>query len=117
MERCSAILDIEIRQRAAANELFRCADPLVEGKREHLGSSEAVTNEALHLVAAERLVAMTSKTHQLRVGVPTLQRGEGFAGVWTQRNVLTHEDRLVAADCSLALRSDHAITVYDRPDA
>jgi hypothetical protein len=37
--------------------------------------------------------------------------------VWAQRDVLAHEDRLVSADPSLSLRSDHAATVYDRPDA
>ncbi len=111
------VLDIEIRQRAAANEAFLRADPFVEGEGEHLGGGEAVTNEALHLVAAERLVAVTGESHQLRVGIPALECWEGLGGVWAQRNVLAHEDRLVSADPSLALRSDHAVTVYDRPDA
>jgi hypothetical protein len=34
-----------------------------------------------------------------------------------QRDALAHEDRLMSADCTLALRSDHAITVYDRLNA
>jgi hypothetical protein len=34
-----------------------------------------------------------------------------------QRDTLAHEDRLMSADCTLALRSDHAITVYDRLNA
>jgi hypothetical protein len=37
--------------------------------------------------------------------------------VRAQRDALAHENRLVPADCSLALRSDHAVTVYDRLDA
>ncbi len=98
MERCSAILDIEIRQRAAANEAFLCADAFVEGEGEHLGSGEALANQALNLVTGERLVAVTGEAHELWVGIPTLERGEGLGAVWAQRDVLAHEDRLMSAD-------------------
>jgi hypothetical protein len=37
--------------------------------------------------------------------------------VRTQRNALAHEDRLMSADCALVIRSGHAATVYDRPNA
>ena len=98
MERCSAILDIEIRQRAAANEAFLCADAFVEGEGEHLGSGEALANQALNLVTGERLVAVTGEAHQLRIGVPALECWEGIGAVWAQRDVLAHEDRLMSAD-------------------
>ena len=117
MEACSAILNVKVRQRATADEVFFRADPFIEGEGEHLGGGEAIANEALHLVATQRLVAVTGESHQLRVGIPALECWEGLGGVWAQRNVLAHEDRLVSADPSLALRSDHAVTVYDRPDA
>ena len=113
----STILNVEIRQRAATNEAFFRADTFVEGEGKHLGGGEAIANEALHLVAAQRLVAVTSESHKFRVGIPALERREGLGGVWAQRNVLAHEDRLVSADPSLSLRSNHAVTVYDRPDA
>ena len=80
-----------------------CTDAFIEGKREHLGGSESVTNKALHLVAAERLVAVTSESYEFRVGIPTLERWEGLGGVWAQRHVLAHEDRLVSADPTLVL--------------
>lgn len=111
------VFDIEICQRAATNEALFRADSFIEGEGEHLGGGEAIANEALHLVATQRLVAVTSKSHKVRVGIPALERREGFGGVWAQRNVLAHEDRLVSADPSLSLRSNHAVTVYDRPDA
>jgi len=111
------VLDIEIRERATTNELLLRAGTFIEREREHLGGREAVANEAFNLVPAERLVTVTSKSHQLRVGVPTLERREGLGGMWAQRYMFAHEDRLVPADCSLALRSNHAVTVYDRPDA
>ena len=111
------VLDIEIRERATTNELLLGADTFIEREREHLGGREAVANEAFNLVAAERLVAVTSESHQLRIGVPALKRREGFHGMWAQRYMFAHEDRLVSADCSLALRSNHAVTVYDRHDA
>ena len=114
---CRAILNIEIGQGAAANELLSRANTFVEGEGEHLGGGEAVANQALNLVAGERLVAVTGEAHQLRIGIPTFQGWEGFGGVRAQRYPLAHEDRLVSADCSLALRSDHAVTVYDRLDA
>jgi hypothetical protein len=98
MKSGGAILDIKIRQRAAANQLFVSADAFIEGEGEHLGGGEAVTNEALHLVAAERLVAVTGEAYELGVGIPALERWEGLGGVWTQGNVLAHEDCLVSAD-------------------
>jgi hypothetical protein len=98
MERCSAILDIEIRQRAAANEMFCRANTFVEGEGEHLGGGEAIANQAFHLVASERLVAVTGEAHQLRIGIPTFQGWEGFGGMWAQRDVLAHEDCLMSAD-------------------
>ena len=117
MERCSAIFDVEVCQRAAANEAFLCADAFIEGEGEHLGSGEALANQALNLVTGERLVAVTGKAYQLRVGIPALERGEGLGAVWAQCDVLAHEDRFMSADCTLALLSDHAVTVYDRLNA
>jgi hypothetical protein len=111
------VLDIEIRECATTNELLLRANTLIEGKREHLGGREAVANQALNLVTGERLVAMARETNELGVGVPALECWQGVGGVWAQRNVLAHEDRLVSADPALSLRSDHAVTVYDRPDA
>jgi len=96
--------------------LFR-ADSFIEGEGEHLGGGEALANQALHLVTGERLIAMARETYELGVGIPALERWQGVGGVWAQRDVLAHEDRLVSADPSLSLRSDHAVTVYDRPDA
>lgn len=96
--------------------LFR-ADSFIEGEGEHLGGGEALANQALHLVTGERLIAMARETYELGVGIPALECGERRSGVWAQRNTLAHEDRLVSADPSLSLRSDHAATVYDRPDA
>ena len=98
VEACSAILNIEIRQRAAANKAFLCADAFVEGEGEHLGSGKALANQALNLVTGERLVAVTGEAHELWVGIPTLERWEGLDAVWAQRNVLAHEDRLMSAD-------------------
>ena len=98
MERCSAVLDIEVCQRAAANEAFLCADPFVEGEGEHLGGGEALANQALNLVTGERLVAVTGKAYQLWVGIPALERGEGLGAVWAQCDVLAHEDSLMSAD-------------------
>ena len=98
MKRRSAILDVEVCQRAAANEAFFRADPFVEGEGEHLGSGEALAYQALDLVTGERLVAVTGEAHELWVGIPTLERGEGLGAVWAQRNVLAHEDRLMSAD-------------------
>ena len=92
------VLDIEIRQRAAANEAFLRADPFVEGEGEHLGSGEALAYQALDLVTGERLVAMTGEAHQLRIGIPALECWEGIGGVWAQRDVLAHEDCLMSAD-------------------
>jgi len=117
VEACRAILNIEIGQGAAANELLSRANTFVEGKGEHLGGGEAFTNQALNLVAGERLVAVAGEAYELWVGVPALERWEGIGGVRAQRDALAHENRLVPADCSLALRSDHAVTVYDRLDA
>jgi hypothetical protein len=117
MEACGTILNIKVRQRATADEVFLRPDPFVEGEGEHLGGGEAVANQALHLVAAERLVAVTGESHELRVGIPALECREGLDGVRPQRDTLAHEDRLMSADCTLALRSDHAITVYDRLNA
>ena len=117
MKGCGPVLDIEIRERTTTNELLLCATTLIEGEGEHLGGSEAVANEALNFVAAKRLVTVTSESHQLRIGVPALERREGLGGVWAQRYVFAHEDRLVSADPAMALRSNHAVTVYDRPDA
>ena len=70
----------------------------VEGEGEHLGGGEALTNEALNLVAGERLVAVTGESHELWVGIPALECREGIGGVRTQRDALAHEDRLVSAD-------------------
>lgn len=98
VEACSTILNVKVRQRATADEVFFRADPFVEGEGEHLGGGEAVANEALHLVAAERLVPVTSEAHQLRVGIPALERREGPYGVRPQRDALAHEDRLMSAD-------------------
>jgi hypothetical protein len=98
MERRSAILDIEICQRAAANEAFLCADTFIEGEGEHLGGGESVANEALYLVARERLIAMARKAYELGVGIPALERWEGLGAVWAQRDVLAHEDCLMSAD-------------------
>ena len=111
------VLDIEIRQRAATDEMLFRADSFIEGEGEHLGGGEAVANQALNLVTGERLIAMARETNELGVGVPALECWQGVGGVWAQRNVLAHEDRLVSADPALSLRSDHAVTVYDRPDA
>ena len=98
VEACSAILDIEIRQRAAANKLFSRPNTFVEGEGEHLGSGEALANQALNLVTGERLVAVTGEAHQLRIGVPALECWEGIGAVWAQRDVLAHEDCLMSAD-------------------
>ena len=98
MKSGSAILNIEIRQRAAANQLFVGADTFVEGKGEHLGGGESVANQALYLVAHERLIAMARKAYELGVGVPALERREGRDGVWAQRHVFAHEDCLMSAD-------------------
>ena len=98
VEACSTILIIEIRQRAAANQLLGSADTFIEGEGEHLGGGESIANEALYLVAGERLVAMTGEPHQLWIGIPALERWEGIGGVWAQRNVLAHEDCLMSAD-------------------
>ena len=98
MERRSAILDIEVCQRAAANQLFVSADPFVEGEGEHLGGGEALANEAFYLIAGEWLVAVTGEAHQLRIGIPALERWEGIGGVWAQRDTLAHEDCLMSAD-------------------
>jgi hypothetical protein len=117
VEACSPILNIEICQCAAANEMFCRANTFVEGEGEHLGGGEAIANQAFHLVASERLVAVTGESHELRVGIPALECREGLDGVRPQRDALAHEDRLMSADCTLALRSDHAITVYDRLNA
>jgi len=94
----STVLNVEIRQRAAANEMFCRANTFVEGEGEHLGGGETVANEALHLVAGERLVAVTRQAHELAVGIPALQCWEGLGGVWAQRDVLAHENRLMSAD-------------------
>jgi hypothetical protein len=98
VKRGCAILNIKIRQRAAANEAFLCADPFVEGEGEHLGGGEALANQALNLVTGEGLVAMTGEAYELWVGIPALERWEGIGGVWAQRNVLAHEDCLMSAD-------------------
>ena len=92
------VLDIEIRQRTATNEAFFRADSFIEGEGEHLGGGESVANEALYLVAGERLVAVTGEAYELGVGIPALECWEGIGGVWAQRNVLAHEDCLVSAD-------------------
>jgi hypothetical protein len=97
--------------------MFCRANTFVEGEGEHLGGGEAIANQAFHLVASERLVAVTGESHELRVGIPALECREGLDGVRPQRDALAHEDRLMSADCTLALRSDHAITVYDRLNA
>ena len=117
VEACSAVLDIKIRERSAADKLLGRTDTFVEGEGEHLGGGEAVTNQPLHLVAGEWLIAMARETHKLRVGIPALERWERVGGVWTQCDASSHEDRLMSADSSLGIRSDHAATVYDRPDA
>jgi hypothetical protein len=98
VKRGCAILNIKIRQRTTANQLLGGADTFIEGEGEHLGGGESVANEALYLVAGERLVAMTGEAYELWVGIPTLERGEGLGAVWAQRNVLAHEDRLMSAD-------------------
>ena len=98
VEACSPILNVEICQCAAANEMFCRANTFVEGEGEHLGGGEAIANQAFHLVASERLVAVTGEAHQLRIGIPTFQGWEGFGGMWAQRDVLAHEDCLVSAD-------------------
>jgi hypothetical protein len=97
------VLYIEIRQRAATNEALFYTDSFIEGKRQHLGGGESITNKAFHLVAAERLVAVTSEPYEFRIGIPTLKRWEGLGGVWAQRHVLAQEDRLVSADPTLVL--------------
>ena len=117
VEGCASVLNIKVCQRAATDEALFCADAFIEGKREHLGGGEAFTNETLHLVTAERMITVTSESYELGVGIPAFERREGLGGVRAQRNVLAHEDRLVSADPSLSLRSNHAVTVYDRPDA
>lgn len=94
----SAVLNIEIRQCAAANQLFVSTDTFVEGEGEHLGGGEAIANQTFHLVASERLVAVTGEAHQLWIGVPALERWEGIGGVWAQRDTLAHEDCLMSAD-------------------
>jgi len=98
VEACSPILNIEICQCAAANEMFCRPNTFVEGEGEHLGGGEAIANQAFHLVASERLVAVTGEAHQLRIGIPTFQGWEGFGGMWAQRDVLAHEDCLMSAD-------------------
>lgn len=94
----SAVFNIEIRQCAAANQLFVSANPFVEGEGEHLGGGEALADHALHLIAGEWLVAVTGEAHQLRIGIPALERWEGIGGVWAQRDTLAHEDCLMSAD-------------------
>ena len=98
VEACSTILNIEICQRAAADKLFSRPNTFVEGEGEHLGSGEALANQALNLVTGERLVAVTGEAHQLRIGVPALECWEGIGAVWAQRDVLAHEDCLMSAD-------------------
>jgi len=98
VKRGCAILNIKIRQRAAANQLLGGANTFIEGEGEHLGGGESVANEAFYLVAGERLVAMTGEAYELWVGIPALERWEGIGGVWAQRNVLAHEDCLMSAD-------------------
>lgn len=97
--------------------MFLRAYPFVKGEGEHLGGGEAVANQALHFVAAERLVAMSGEAHQFGIGIPALECWEGLDGVRPQRDALAHEDRLMSADCTMSLRSHHAITVYDRLNA
>lgn len=94
----SAVLNIEIRQCAAANQLFVSTDTFVEGEGEHLRGAEALADHALHLIAGEWLVAVTGEAHQLWIGVPALERWEGIGGVWAQRDTLAHEDCLMSAD-------------------
>jgi hypothetical protein len=98
VEACSTILNVKVRQCAAANEMFCRANTFVEGEGEHLGGGEAIANQALNLVTGERLVAVTGEAHQLRIGIPTFQGWEGFGGMWAQRDVLAHEDCLMSAD-------------------
>ncbi|MFM2193971.1 MAG: hypothetical protein RLZZ460_641 [Chloroflexota bacterium] len=114
---CRAILDIEIRERAAADEFLVQPNAFVKGEGEHLGGGEALADQPLHLVAAERFAAMAREAHQFRIGIPAFEGWQGIGGVWAQRDALAHEDRLVSAEHSLGIRSDHAATVYDRPDA
>ena len=95
-----SVLDIKIRERTTTDELLLRAVTFIEGEGEHLGGSEAVANETFNFIAAERLVAVTSESHKFRVGIPALERREGFGGVRAQRKVLAHEDRLVSADPS-----------------
>ena len=94
----SAVLNIEIRQCAATDQLFVSADTFVEGEGEHLGGGEAIANEAFYLVAGERLIAVAGEAYELWVGVPALERWKGIGGVWAQRDVLAHEDCLMSAD-------------------
>jgi hypothetical protein len=83
--------------------MFCGTDTFIEGEGEHLGGGEAVTHQALHLIAGERLVAVTGEAHELRIGIPAFEGWEGIGGVWAQRHVLAHEYRLVSADRSMGL--------------
>jgi hypothetical protein len=94
----STILNVEIRQRAATNQLLGSTDAFVEGEGEHLGGGEALANKALNLVAGKRLIAMAGEAYELWVSVPALECWEGIGGVWAQRDALAHEDCLMSAD-------------------
>jgi hypothetical protein len=60
---------------------------------------------------------VASESNQFGIGIPALERRERLGGMGAQHHVLTQQHNLMSTDCSLALRSDHGATVYDRHNA